>query len=66
MRNDLATRHPGVCGGEGHLLGELEALYPQEESLMVECQGQAGLFPLAEGGGCYSRVLRKWAWERAS
>lgn len=29
MRNDLMTRHPEVCGGEGHLLGELEALYPK-------------------------------------
>ena len=29
MRKDLMTCHPEVCGGEGHLLGELEALYPK-------------------------------------
>lgn len=29
IRNDLATCHPEVCGGEGHLLGELEALYSE-------------------------------------
>lgn len=28
IRNDLATCHSEVCGGEGHL-GELEALYPE-------------------------------------
>lgn len=38
----------------------------KDEFLMVEFQGQAGLFLQAKDGVCCSRVLRRWDWEWAS